>query len=140
MQAMARIMAFDYGKKRTGIAVTDPLQIIATGLTTVETEKLMDFLIDYLRKEDVERFVIGEPVGLDGQATDASEAVDEFIQSLKKQFPGIPVDKEDERFTSKMAVQTLVKSGIKKKKRRDKKLIDQVSATIILQSYLGHTF
>ena len=129
-------MAFDYGLKRTGIAVTDPLQIIATGLPTVETLKLEVFMKDYLAREQVEAFVVGDPKNLDGSATHASEPVSKFVGQLRKWFPDIPIHYVDERFTSKMALQTLVAGGVKKKDRQNKSNIDQVSATIILQSYL----
>ncbi|MGB1207259.1 MAG: Holliday junction resolvase RuvX [Chitinophagales bacterium] len=135
---MGRILAIDFGKKRTGLAVTDPLQIIATGLKTVETEKVLDFLKKYVVQENVECFVVGLPLNLDGTPTDATFASNEFVKKLQKLFPNIPIEREDERYTSKMAARTLVLSGVKKKKRRNKKLLDEVSATIILQSYLGH--
>ncbi len=135
---MARIMAFDYGGKRTGIAVTDPLQIIASGLTTVATDKVMDFLETYLFTEEVECFVVGDPRSLDNEATDATSGADEFAEKLKKKYPHIQLEREDERFTSKMALRSLIDSGVSKKKRRNKALIDEVSATLILQSYLGH--
>ena len=134
---MARIMAFDYGKRRTGIAVTDPSQIIATGLTTVETDKVLEFVKSYTQQEQVEKFVVGYPLSLSGDATDATPLVDSFIGNLKKNFPRIPIHKNDERYTSKMAMQTLVASGVKKKARRNKALLDEVSAVIILQDYMG---
>lgn len=133
---MARIMAFDYGLKRTGIAVTDPLQIIATGLPTVETSKLETFLKPYLAQEQVEAFVIGDPKNLDGSATHATGPVARFADQLRKWFPAIPIHFVDERFTSKLALQTLVAGGVKKKDRQNKANIDRVSATIILQLYL----
>jgi putative Holliday junction resolvase len=133
---MARLMAIDYGKKRTGLAVTDPLQMIATGLTTVATHDLIPFLKKYLAAEQVETIVIGEPKGLDGNATDATALVTECIRIIKKNFPDIPVVKVDERFTSKMAFQTMIDSGLKKMDRRNKALVDEISATIILQEYL----
>ncbi len=135
---MARIMAFDYGRKRTGIAVTDPLQIIATGLTTVETSTIFTFLEDYLKKEEVEKFVVGVPLRDHHEANPVVTLIEKFIQKLQKHFPHIPVDTEDESFTSKMAVKSLVQGGVKKKKRRNKSLIDEVSATLILQQHLGH--
>ncbi len=135
---MGRIIAIDFGLKRTGIATTDPLQIIATGLTTVPTEKLMDFLKTYCTQEEVEKFVVGDPYNLDGSPTHATEPANKFVHQLKKAFPHIAIDRESEWFTSKMAKETLVKSGVKKKKRRNKALLDEISATIILQSYLGH--
>lgn len=133
---MARILAIDYGKKRTGLAVTDPLQLIATGLTTVATHDLIPYLKKYLAQEQVELFLIGEPKNLDGGATDATALVTECVRILKKNFPEVPVKKVDERFTSKMAFQTMIDSGLKKKDRQNKALVDEISATIILQEYL----
>ncbi len=133
---MARLMAIDYGKKRTGLAVTDPLQMIATGLTTVATHDLIPFLKKYLVTEPVETIIIGEPKNLDGNATDATALVTECIRIIKKNFPDIPVITVDERFTSKMAFQAMIDSGLKKKDRRNKALVDEISATIILQEYL----
>ncbi len=135
---MARILAIDYGMKRTGLAVTDPMQIIATGLTAVDTKNIFDFLKDYLNNEEVEQFVVGYPIHLDGNESPMSLAVDKFIEVLQKNHPHIPVDKEDERFTSQMAARSLVQSGVKKKKRQNKKLLDEVSAVLILQAYMGH--
>jgi len=135
---VARYLAIDYGTKRTGIAVTDPLKIFANGLCTVHTSELITFLTDYLQKEEVELFVVGYPLGLDDRVTKHQKRVDEFITHLSRKFPDIKIEREDERFTSKMAKQTLIDSGIKKKKRREKGLVDEVSATIILQSYLGN--
>ncbi|PSL47643.1 putative Holliday junction resolvase [Chitinophaga niastensis] len=133
---MPRLMAIDYGKKRTGLAVTDPLQLIASGLTTVATHELIPFLKKYFAAEQVETIIIGEPKNLDGNATDATPLVIECIRIIKKNFPDIPVVKVDERFTSKMAFQTMIDSGLKKKDRRNKALVDEISATIILQEYL----
>ncbi|QHS62705.1 Holliday junction resolvase RuvX [Chitinophaga agri] len=133
---MARILAIDYGKKRTGLAVTDPLQLIATGLTTVATHDLIPYLKKYLVQEQVELFLIGEPKNLDGGATDATALVTECVRILQKNFPQVPVKKVDERFTSKMAFQTMIDSGLKKKDRQNKALVDEISATIILQEYL----
>lgn len=135
---MARIMGIDYGTKRVGLAVTDPLQIIATALTTVATEEIFTFLAEYVKQEAVELFVVGKPLHLDGRETDATKPTEKFVVALQKKFPDIPIDREDEAFTSKMAAKTLVASGVKKKKRRKKGMLDKVSATIILQSYLGH--
>jgi len=135
---VARILAIDYGMKRTGLAVTDPMQIIATGLTAVDTKNIFDFLKDYLKNEEVELFVVGYPIHLDGNESPMSLAVDKFIENLQKNHPHIPVDKEDERFTSQMAARSLVQSGVKKKKRQNKKLLDEVSAVLILQAYMGH--
>jgi len=134
---LARILAIDYGKKRTGIAVTDPLQIIASGLTTVETKDNLSFLKDYIKKEDVETIVIGYPFKMENTKTaDSLPLIDGFIKKLKKSFPNIPIVKEDEHFTSKMAVQAMIDGGVKKLKRRDKAMVDKISAAIILKSYL----
>jgi putative holliday junction resolvase len=133
---MARIMAIDYGKKRTGLAVTDPLQLIASGLITVPTHELIPYLKKYMAAEPVELMLIGEPKNLDGSATDATALVTECIRILAKNFPQLPVKKIDERFTSKMAFQTMIDSGLKKQDRRNKALVDEISATIILQEYL----
>lgn len=133
---MARIMAIDYGKKRTGLAVTDPLQLIASGLITVLTHELIPYLKKYMAEEPVELMLIGEPKNLDGTSTDATALVTECIRILHKNFPDLPVKKIDERFTSKMAFQTMIDSGLKKKDRRNKALVDEISATIILQEYL----
>lgn len=126
----------DYGGKRTGIAVTDPLQIIATGLKTVETKTLMDFLKAYVKAEPVERFVIGMPLGLDDEDTHNTQAVRKFIVELKQQFPTIPVDEVDERYSSKMASRAMVEMGMKKKQRREKGRIDEIAATMMLQEYM----
>jgi len=133
---MKRIVAIDYGSKRVGIAVTDPMQIIATGLTTVHAKNVIALLKDYIQKEKVECFVVGEPKNLDNSPAQSAPLVKAFIDRLKKIFPNIPVKMIDERFTSKMAKQTMVMSGLKKKDRRKKETIDEISATIILQSYL----
>jgi putative holliday junction resolvase len=133
---MARIMAIDYGKKRTGLAVTDPLQLIASGLITVLTHELIPYLRKYMAAEPVELMLIGEPKNLDGSSTDATALVTECIRILHKNFPELPVKKIDERFTSKMAFQTMIDSGLKKSDRRNKALVDEISATIILQEYL----
>ena len=133
---MPRILSIDYGLKRTGIAVTDPLKIIATGLTTVNSKELISFLKNYLSKEDVELIIIGEPKNMDNSDTHATPLVEKFIKELQKNFPHIPIKKMDERFTSKMASQAMLDMGMKKKQRRDKKLIDEIAATILLQDYL----
>jgi len=133
---LPRILAIDYGLKRTGLAVTDPLQIIATGLTTVESKQLIPFLSDYFSKEAVERIIIGEPKNLDDSDTHATPLVEKCIKELQKNFPNIPVTKVDERFTSKMASQAMIDMGLKKKQRRDKALVDEIAATILLQDYL----
>jgi len=133
---MARILGIDYGLKRTGLAVTDPMQIIATGLTTIKSENLVDFLKTYFFNEIVEKIIIGYPLDLKGNTTHATPAVDNIIRLLNKEFANIPIEKVDERFTSRMASQTIAKSGLNKQKRQQKELIDKVSATIILQAYL----
>ena len=134
---MGRIIALDYGKKRTGIAVTDPLQIIATGLTTVETQTLFDFLKQYISTEVVEKILIGDPLNLDGTETDSTAAVKHCIRRLKNTFPNIPIVTIDERYTSKIASKAMVEMGMKKKERQKKGIIDEVAATMMLQEYLG---
>ena len=136
---MSRILAIDYGLKRTGIAVTDPLRIIATGLQTIETANILTFLKEYTTKEKVDLFVLGYPLNLDGTSTHGTEPVIRFRKKLETEFPDIPVSYEDERYTSKLAVEAMVQGGVRKKQRRDKSLIDKVSATIILQAYLERT-
>ena len=133
---MARILAIDYGLKRTGIAVTDELQIIASGLTTVSTNELLIFLKEYIKNEDVELFLVCEPKQLDNTASESEVLIKPFLEKLKKQHPNIPIIRIDERFTSKMAFQTMIDSGLKKKQRQNKALVDEISATLILQSYL----
>ncbi|MDR2449879.1 MAG: Holliday junction resolvase RuvX [Prevotellaceae bacterium] len=133
---MARIVAIDYGLKRTGLAVTDPLQLIATPLATVDTAALMDYLKGYAGKEAVECFVVGYPKNLDNTPAEAARYVDPFLLQLRKQFPSVNVALEDERFTSKIAFRAMIDGGVKKKDRRNKAMIDRVSAVIILQSYL----
>lgn len=133
---MARILSIDYGKKRTGLAVTDPLQIIATGLTTVASPDLIPFLKKYIEKEEVELILIGDPRNLDDTPTHGTVLAQKCVKDLKKHFPGIPVKQVDERYTSKMAARTLYDSGLKKKKRQNKALLDETSATIMLQEYL----
>ena len=133
---MARILAVDYGTKRVGLAVSDPLQIIATGLETVPTESLFTYLEQYLAEEEVETLVVGMPYHLDGNPAQIADQVEAFIKKFKKQCPGIPVETRDERFTSEDAKQIILKSGAKKKKRRDKSLVDKVAAVLILQDYM----
>lgn len=133
---MSRILAIDFGKKRTGIAVTDHLQIIASGLTTVPTNELYTFLKEYTNNEDVELFLVGEPKQMDNTVSESEVLIAPFIDKLIKMFPTIPIKRIDERFTSKMAFQTMIDSGLKKKQRQNKALVDEISATIILQSYL----
>lgn len=132
---MSRILAMDYGQKRTGIAVTDDLQLIASGLTTVLTTDLFKFLDQYLESEKVELFVVGEPKQMNYTASESEKFIGPFIEKLKNRFQ-IPIVRVDERFTSKMAGQTMIDSGLKKKQRQNKALLDEISATIILQSYL----
>jgi putative Holliday junction resolvase len=134
---MPRILAIDYGLKRTGIAVSDPLQIIATGLATVESPKLLSFLQDYFSREAVELILIGEPKNLNDSDTHATPLVRKMISRLEKTFPGIPVLRVDERFSSKMAVRAMIDMGMKKKQRRNKALVDEIAATILLQEYLA---
>lgn len=133
---MARILAIDYGEKRTGIAVTDELQIIASGLITVKTDELIKFLIDYSNKEQVELFIVGLPKQMNNSDSESEKHIHSFLKQLKKSLPTIPIKRIDERFTSKIAFQTMIDSGLKKKQRRNKGLVDEISATIILQSYL----
>lgn len=133
---MARVLAIDYGLKRTGIAVTDDLQIIASGLTTVFTKDIYSFLKDYIAKENVELFLIGEPKQMDNTPSESETLIITFINRLEKEFPNIPIKRVDERFTSKMAFQTMIDSGLKKSQRKNKALVDEISATLILQSYL----
>ena len=133
---MARILSIDYGKKRTGLAVTDPLQIIPNGLATVATSTLIDVLKDYLSRESVERVVIGEPRQMNGEASENLARVQQFVARFKKLFPTVPIEFYDERFTSVLAHRAIIDSGIGKKARRNKALVDEISATIILQDYL----
>lgn len=133
---MARILALDYGTKRTGIAVTDELQIIASGLTTVATETIFSFLKEYFQKEKVETVIIGEPKQMDGTPSQSAEAIAQFLAKFKIEFPQTTIVQVDERFTSKMAFQTMIDSGLKKKQRQNKGLIDEISAVILLQDYL----
>ncbi|WP_282031491.1 Holliday junction resolvase RuvX [Winogradskyella eximia] len=134
---MGRILAIDYGTKRTGIAVTDEMQIIASGLTTVDTKELLEFLKNYTTKEKVEKIVVGLPKQMDNTASESEVFIQKFLIQLAKAIPNIPVDRVDERFTSKMAFQSMIDSGLKKKQRKNKALIDEISATLILQSYLS---
>lgn len=133
---MSRILAIDYGKKRTGIAVTDPMQIIANGLTTVPTHTLMDFLTDYVQKEQVERIIIGRPKQMNNEDSENMKNIVPFINRLRKVMPQMPVELVDERFTSVLAHQAMLTGGLKKKDRQNKALVDEISATIILQSYM----
>ncbi|MBM3412735.1 MAG: Holliday junction resolvase RuvX [Bacteroidetes bacterium] len=133
---MGRIMAIDVGGKRTGLAVTDPLQIIATGLGTIEAHSLIEFIKEYLKSEQIDRFIVGWPTNWNDTPTHGTPHATKAIQLLQKNFPMIPVEKIDERYTSKMAKDALLEMGLKKKDRRDKKLVDKVAATILLQEYL----
>lgn len=135
---MARIMGIDYGTKRTGLSVTDPLQIIVTGLDTVTTKDLIDYITAYCQKEEVEKFVIGEPQHTDGTPTKLHVPIKAFVKKLNKLFPAKAVVLHDEQFSSVRAKEVILKSGTKQKKRRDKALVDKVSAVLILQDYLGH--
>ena len=133
---MPRILAIDYGEKRTGIAVTDELQIIASGLITVKTNELIKFLINYTNKEQVELFIVGQPKQMNNSDSESEKHILSFLKQLEKSLPKIPIKRIDERFTSKIAFQTMIDSGLKKKQRRNKGLVDEISATIILQFYL----
>ena len=133
---MSRILAIDYGKKRTGIAVTDILQMIANGLTTVATTELMDFVLKYVEKEPVERIIVGHPKQMNNEDSENMKRIIPFVNQLKKKLPKIPVELVDERFTSVLAHQAMLAEGLKKKARQNKALVDEISATIILQSYL----
>lgn len=133
---MSRILAIDYGKKRTGIAVTDPMQIIANGLTTVPTHTLMDFLMNYVQKEQVERIIIGHPKQMNNEDSENMKNIVPFMNQLKKKMPQMPVELVDERFTSVLAHLAMLTGGLKKKDRQNKALVDEISATIILQSYM----
>ena len=133
---MGRIIALDYGRKRVGIAVTDVLKLIANGLTTVHSKDIIQFLKDYMRREDVECIVVGEPRQMNNKASEAEVFINPFIKQLKKEFPGLKIERMDERFTSKIAFQTMLDAGLKKKDRRNKEMIDMISATVILQSFL----
>jgi len=135
---MGKALGIDYGTKRTGIAITDAMQIIASGLTTVATHNLDDFIADIVAKETIECFVLGDPKNLDGTATDSTGHVNGFLKRLQKKYPQIPVHQVDERFTSKIAKQSILASGIKRKGRQNKALVDEVSATIILQDFLDY--
>ena len=133
---MSRILAIDYGRKRTGIAVTDPMQIIANGLTTVSTHTLVDFLTNYFATEEVERVVIGLPKQMDNSPSESMQYITPFMNRYRKLFPNTPIEFVDERFTSVLAQRTILEAGLKKKARQNKALVDEVSATIILQTYM----
>ena len=134
---MPRILAIDYGLKRTGIAVTDEMQLIASGLTTVESATLIAFLKNYFSEEKVEKVLIGEPKQMNGLPSESAPIIEKFVMEFRKAFPEMTLVRVDERFTSKMAFQTMIDSGLKKKQRQNKALIDEISATIMLQDYLG---
>ena len=134
---MGRILAIDYGQKRVGIAVTDQMKIIATGLTTVHVKDIFDFLKNYLQKEPVEIIVVGEPKDMMNRPSDSSRFIEPFVKKLRKTFPDVKIDRFDERFTSNMAHDAMLTGGLKKKKRQDKALVDTISATLILQSYMN---
>ncbi|WP_346238954.1 Holliday junction resolvase RuvX [Niabella insulamsoli] len=134
---MPRILSIDYGLKRTGIAVTDPFQIIATGLTTIDSKQLIPFLKDYFLREEVEKIIIGLPKNWDETDTHATPLVEKAIKNLKKSFPNMPLETVDERFTSKMAKDAMLEMGLKKMQRRNKALVDEIAATIMLQEYLN---
>ena len=135
---MSRILAIDYGIKRTGIAVTDEMQLIAFGLTTISSETAIAFLKDYFSKEKVERVIVGEPKQMDGTPSQSAEIINAFVAKFQNAFPEMPVNRVDERFTSKMAFQTMIDSGLNKKQRQNKALVDEIAATIILQDYLRY--
>ena len=134
---MPRIIAIDYGIKRTGIAVTDDFQIIASGLITIPSETLLSFLNDYFSKETVELVLIGEPKQMNGQPSESTEIIEKFVRKFKETFPEMKVQRSDERFTSKMAFKAMIDSGLKKKQRQNKALVDEIAATIMLQDYLS---
>ena len=136
MADMGRLLAIDYGKKRTGIAVTDTLQLIANGLTTVPTHELLAFILDYVSKEPVERILVGLPKQMNNEASENMKRIEPFVRSLQKKLPDVPVEYVDERFTSVLAHRAMLDAGLKKKERQNKALVDEISATIILQSYM----
>lgn len=134
---LGRVLALDYGKKRTGIATTDELQLIASGLTTIDSNELLSFLAKFINDERVSCIVVGEPRQMNNAPSENEADIQLFLQKLSKMFPQMPIERQDERFTSKMAVQSMVQSGVKKMKRRNKALVDEISATLILQAYLN---
>ena len=134
---MGRILAIDYGQKRVGIAVTDEMKMIANPLTTIHSKDVIEFLKEYFSKETVERIVVGEPKKLNNLPSESKVIIETFIKKFKKEFPDVPVERVDERFTSKIAFQSMIDAGLKKKARRNKELVDTISATLILQSYLN---
>lgn len=134
---MPRILAIDYGQKRTGIAVTDDFQIIASGLKTIASETAIDFLLLYFKTENVSKVIIGQPIQMNGQPSESAALILKFIEKFKNTFPDMPLEQVDERFTSKMASASMIASGLKKKQRQNKALIDEIAATIMLQSFLN---
>jgi putative holliday junction resolvase len=134
---MSRILSIDYGQKRTGIAVTDELQIIASGLTTIASETAIDFLKTYFKNENVETIIVGEPRQMNGEPSQSAEIINKFVEKFKKNFPEMELKRVDERFTSKMAFQTMIDGGLKKKQRQNKALVDEIAATILLQDFLN---
>ncbi len=134
---MPRILAIDYGQKRTGIAVTDDFKIIASGLTTIDSQTTIDFLKNYFEKEKVEKVLLGKPIQMNGEPSQSTKIIEQFVAKFTNTFPEMPLERVDERFTSKMAFQTMIDSGLKKKQRQNKALIDEISATIMLQDYLS---
>ena len=134
---MSRILAIDYGQRRTGIAITDNFQIIASGLTTVASETAIAFLKNYFETESVEKVIIGQPIQMNGQPSESAVIIEKFIEKFKLNFPEMPLEQVDERFTSKMASASMIASGLKKKQRQNKALIDEIAATIMLQSFLN---
>jgi putative Holliday junction resolvase len=134
---MPRIVAIDYGQKRTGIAITDDFQIIASGLTTITSETVLSYLETYFNKEKVEKVIIGKPIQMNGQPSESAPIIDNFIKKFQTAFPNMPIEQVDERFTSKMASASMLASGLKKKQRQNKALIDEIAATIMLQSFLS---
>ncbi|AWA31263.1 Holliday junction resolvase RuvX [Flavobacterium magnum] len=134
---MARLLAIDYGLRRTGIAITDELQLIASGLTTIASDTVIDFLQGYFAEEKVEKVIIGKPLQMNGQPSESTEIIEKFVLMFQKKFPAMPVVRADERFTSKMAFQTMIDSGLNKKQRRNKALVDEIAATIMLQGYMA---
>jgi putative Holliday junction resolvase len=135
---MERIIGIDYGRKRVGVAVSDPLGIFASALETVPAAKIIDYLKNYTQNNKVERFVVGYPMNLNGKPAECAQYVDIFLKQLKKQFPDIPVTLEDERFTSQLAMKAMIAGGMKKSDRREKENVDKISAAIILQSYMDN--
>ena len=133
---MGRILAIDYGRNRTGIAVSDPLQLIANGLTTVPTHQLLTYILDYVAHEQVERILVGLPKQMNNEASESMKYIEPFVRSLKKKLPEMPIEYVDERFTSVLAHHAMLEGGLKKKDRQDKALVDEISATIILRDYL----